>query len=161
MNTNFEEAGYKIRLTPFHHIRRPRMCGARGGGGVISFQPNDMFFSKSLQRCAPTRWWHIWIRYALILPVDPLRSSYGDTSSITVSIPPNKYFNITITEYNGYGNTSVTVISEPILNREDHWLNRSCEDLFLLGTFDVVGVYVNTSSPTGLVCFFNPGSLVT
>ena len=30
---------------------------------------------------------------------------------------------------------------------------------FLVGTFDVVGVFVNTSSPTGLVCLFNPGSL--
>ena len=53
-------------------------------------------------------------------PVKPLPPSYGDTSSITVSIPPNKHFNLTITEYNGYGNTSTTVvISEPILNRED------------------------------------------
>ena len=30
---------------------------------------------------------------------------------------------------------------------------------FLVGTFDVVGVSVNTSSPTGLVCLFKPGSL--
>ena len=52
-------------------------------------------------------------------PVKPLPPPYGDTSSITVSIPPNKHFNLTITEYNGYGNTSTTVvISEPILNRE-------------------------------------------
>ena len=31
--------------------------------------------------------------------------------------------------------------------------------LFLVGTFDVVGVSVNTSSPMGLVCLFNTGSL--
>mgnify|MGYP003430199711 CR=1 FL=1 len=30
---------------------------------------------------------------------------------------------------------------------------------FLVGTFDVVGVSVNTSSPMGLVCLFNTGSL--
>ena len=30
---------------------------------------------------------------------------------------------------------------------------------FLVGTFDVVGVSVNTSSPTELVCLFNSGSL--
>ena len=29
----------------------------------------------------------------------------------------------------------------------------------LVGTFGVVGVSVNTSSPTGLVCLYNPGSL--
>ena len=31
---------------------------------------------------------------------------------------------------------------------------------FLIGTFDVIGVSVNTSSPMGLVCLFNTGSLV-
>ena len=34
-----------------------------------------------------------------------------------------------------------------------------CTYPFLLGTFDVVGVSVNTSSPMGLVCLFNTGSL--
>ena len=29
------------------------------------------------------------------------------------------------------------------------------------GTFGVIGISVNTSSPTGLVCLFNPGSLAT
>ena len=95
-------------------------------------------------------------------PVKPLPPSYGDTSSITVSIPPNKHFNLTITEYNGYGNTSTTVvISEPILNREHCLSFRSYTHPFLVGTFDVVGVSVNTSSPTGLLCLFNPGSLAT
>ena len=34
-----------------------------------------------------------------------------------------------------------------------------CTHSFLVGTFDVVGVSVNTSSPMGLVCLFNTGSL--
>ena len=29
------------------------------------------------------------------------------------------------------------------------------------GTFGVIGISANTSSPTGLVCLFNPGSLAT
>ncbi|KAL5488609.1 hypothetical protein EMCRGX_G017579 [Ephydatia muelleri] len=67
--------------------------------------------------------------------VKPLPSLYKDQSTITVSLPPNKHFNLTITAYNGYGNTSTTVA---------------------ISTFDVVGVSVNTSS---LVCLFNTGSL--
>ena len=31
--------------------------------------------------------------------------------------------------------------------------------IWLLGTFNVIGVSINTSAPTGLVCLFNPGSL--
>ena len=34
-----------------------------------------------------------------------------------------------------------------------------CTHPFLVGTFDVVGVSVNTSSPMELVCLFNTGSL--
>ena len=34
-----------------------------------------------------------------------------------------------------------------------------CTHPFLVATFDVVGVSVNTSSPMGLVCLFNTGSL--
>ena len=34
-----------------------------------------------------------------------------------------------------------------------------CTHPFSVGTFDVVGVSVNTSSPMGLVCLFNTGSL--
>ena len=75
----------------------------------------------------------------LLFPsVKPLPSLYKDQSTITVSLPPNKHFNFTITAYNGYGNTSTTVV---------------------ISTFDVVGVSVNTSSPMGLVCLFNTGSL--
>eukprot|EP00731_Ephydatia_muelleri_P019235 Em0012g60a len=64
--------------------------------------------------------------------------SHEDQSTITVFLPPNKHFNLTITAYNGYGNTSTTVV---------------------ISTFDVVGVSVNTSSLMGLVCLFNTGSL--
>ncbi|KAL5488546.1 hypothetical protein EMCRGX_G017500 [Ephydatia muelleri] len=67
----------------------------------------------------------------------PLPSLYKDQSTITVSLPPNKHFNLTITAYNGYGNTSTTVV---------------------ITTFDVVGVSVNSSSPMELVCLFNTGS---
>ena len=41
--------------------------------------------------------------------VKPLPSLYKDQATITVSLPPNKHFNLTITAYNGYGNTSTTV----------------------------------------------------
>ena len=34
-----------------------------------------------------------------------------------------------------------------------------CTHPFLVGTFDVIGVYVNISSPMGLLCLFNTGSL--
>eukprot|EP00731_Ephydatia_muelleri_P019271 Em0012g96a len=70
--------------------------------------------------------------------VKPLPSLYKDQPTITASLPPNKHFNLTITAYNGYGNTSTTVV---------------------ISTFDVVCVSVNTSSPMGLVCLFNTGSL--
>ncbi|KAL5488584.1 hypothetical protein EMCRGX_G017551 [Ephydatia muelleri] len=70
--------------------------------------------------------------------VKPLPSLYKDQPTITVSLPPNKHFNLTITAYNGYGNTSTTVV---------------------ISTFDVVSVSVNTSSPMRLVCLFNTGSL--
>eukprot|EP00731_Ephydatia_muelleri_P019307 Em0012g132a len=73
-----------------------------------------------------------------IPPLQPFPSLYKDQSTITVSLPPNKHFNLTITAYNGYGNTSTTVV---------------------ISTFNVVGVSVNTSSPMGLVCLFNTGSL--
>ena len=44
--------------------------------------------------------------------------SHEDQSTITVSLPPNKHFNLTITAYNGYGNTSTTVvISKSILEK--------------------------------------------
>eukprot|EP00731_Ephydatia_muelleri_P019265 Em0012g90a len=69
--------------------------------------------------------------------VTPLPSLYKDQPTITVSLPPNKHFNLTITAYNGYGNTSTTVV---------------------ISAFDV-GVLVNISSPMGLVCLFNTGSL--
>ncbi|KAL5488625.1 hypothetical protein EMCRGX_G017598 [Ephydatia muelleri] len=72
-------------------------------------------------------------------PLQPFPSLYKDQSTITVSLPPNKHFNLTITAYKGYGNTSTTVV---------------------ISTFDVIGVSVNTSSPMGLVCLFNTGSLV-
>ncbi|KAL5488560.1 hypothetical protein EMCRGX_G017515 [Ephydatia muelleri] len=64
--------------------------------------------------------------------------SNEDQPNIFVSLPPNKHFNLTITAYNGYGNTSTTVV---------------------MSTFDVVGVSVYTSSPMELVCLFNTGSL--
>eukprot|EP00731_Ephydatia_muelleri_P019289 Em0012g114a len=73
-----------------------------------------------------------------IPPLKPFPSLYKDQSTITVSLPPNKHFNLTITAYNGYGNTSTTVV---------------------ISTFDVVVVSINTSSPMGLVCLFNTGSL--
>ena len=34
-----------------------------------------------------------------------------------------------------------------------------CTHSFLVGTFDVIRVFVNISSPMGLVCLFNTGSL--
>ena len=57
--------------------------------------------------------------------VKPFPSLYKDQANITVSLPPNKHFNLTITAYNGYGNTSTTVvISQSILKttllRADH-----------------------------------------
>ncbi|KAL5488558.1 hypothetical protein EMCRGX_G017513 [Ephydatia muelleri] len=67
--------------------------------------------------------------------VKPHSLSNENQSNITVSLPPNKHFNLTITAYN---DTSTT---------------------FVTSTFDVVGVSVNTSSPMGLVCLFNTGSL--
>ncbi|KAL5488562.1 hypothetical protein EMCRGX_G017518 [Ephydatia muelleri] len=64
--------------------------------------------------------------------------SHEKQPTIIVSLPPNKHFNLTITAYNGYGKTSTAVV---------------------ITTFDVVGVSVNSSSPMGLVCLFNTGSL--
>ena len=50
--------------------------------------------------------------------VKPLPSLYKDQSTITVSLPPNKHFNLTITAYNGYGNTITTVdISKSVLKK--------------------------------------------
>ena len=48
--------------------------------------------------------------------------SHEDQPTITVSLPPNKHFYLTITAYNGYGNTSTTVvISKSILEKTfDH-----------------------------------------
>ncbi|KAL5488543.1 hypothetical protein EMCRGX_G017497 [Ephydatia muelleri] len=63
--------------------------------------------------------------------VKPLPSLYKVHSTITVSLPPNKHFNLTITAYNGYGNTSTTVV---------------------ISTF--------TSSPMGLVCLFNTSGII-
>ena len=57
-------------------------------------------------------------------PVKPLPSLYKDQSTITVSLPPNKHFNLTITAYNGYGNTSTTVvISKCVLKKTMFMLN--------------------------------------
>ena len=54
-----------------------------------------------------------------ILPLQPFPSLYKDQSTITVSLPPKKDFNLTITAYNGYGNTSTTVvISKSILEKK-------------------------------------------
>ena len=53
-----------------------------------------------------------------IPPLQPFPSLYKDQAAITVSLPPNKHFNLTITAYNGYGNTSTTVvISKCILEK--------------------------------------------
>ena len=44
--------------------------------------------------------------------------SHEDQSTITVSLPPNKHFNLTITAYNAYGNTSSTVVmSKSVLEK--------------------------------------------
>eukprot|EP00731_Ephydatia_muelleri_P019305 Em0012g130a len=61
-----------------------------------------------------------------IPPLQPFPSLYKDQSTITISLPaPNKHFNLTITAYNGYGNTSTTVA---------------------ISTFDVIDVTVNSVS---------------
>ncbi|KAL5516413.1 hypothetical protein EMCRGX_G001728 [Ephydatia muelleri] len=65
-------------------------------------------------------------------------SATGGMINITLSLPPKKYFNVSIVAYNANGNTSF--------------------DAFI-STFNVIGVSINTSAPTGLVCLFNPGSL--
>ena len=53
-----------------------------------------------------------------IPPLQSFPSLYKDQYTITVSLPPNKHFNLTITAYNGYGNISTTVaISKSILEK--------------------------------------------
>ena len=53
-----------------------------------------------------------------ILPLQPFPSLYKDQSTITVSLSPSKHFNLTITAYNDYENTSTTVvISKSILEK--------------------------------------------
>ena len=50
--------------------------------------------------------------------LQPFPSLYKNQSTITVSLPPNKHFNLTITAYIVYGNTSTTVvISKSILEK--------------------------------------------
>ena len=40
-------------------------------------------------------------------PVDVSQSS-GTPINITITLPSNKYFNVTVTAYNAYGNTTIT-----------------------------------------------------
>ncbi|KAL5509436.1 hypothetical protein EMCRGX_G004811 [Ephydatia muelleri] len=67
-------------------------------------------------------------------PVDVSQSS-GTPINITITLPSNKYFNVTVTAYNAYGNTTIT---------------------FFISTFELYDIYVNSSD---VVCKFYPGSL--
>lgn len=73
------------------------------------------------------------------------------------NLPINKYFNFTITACNGYGNASTSFIisKSTLLNL----IKLFKSPPFFLGTFDVIDVFVNISSPTELTCIYNPGSL--
>ena len=79
----------------------------------------------------------------------------GDHLNITFTLPPNKYYNVTLIAHNGYGNATITVfISKPSCNHSstDHYV------AFIIhaGTFELYGIYVNASE---LRCMFYPGSL--
>ena len=94
--------------------------------------------------------------------VKPNRSSQG-YSTISVSLLPNNHFNLTITAFNKNGNTSYTVSISLSTSSSNIplWSQYSKHFifLFLLDTYALLDVIVNTSSIAGLVCKFNHASL--
>ena len=116
---------------------------------------------SSLEWCALTLWWlYLDLKCYHFLMWSSIHYHMKTSPPLLYPYPPNKHFNLTITAYNGYGNTSTTVvISKSILEKTLLYTWSCATHPFLVGTFDVVGVSVNTSSPMGLVCLFNTGSL--
>ena len=83
--------------------------------------------------------------------------SRGTRINITITLPSNKYFNVTLTAYNAYGNTTTTLF----ISRLPVTLSLDIFNVYLwcastIGTFELYDIDVNSSD---VVCKFYPGSL--